>query len=93
MDRHRARLFDRCVRYFNCAGVLFAGTAAAKDYSEAPVLEEITVTAQELNEADETDTTASEATWVSINAEYPSAWRLRPRTAGVSARYIFGASR
>ena len=37
-------------------------------------------------------TNSSAATWLNIDVEYPSAYRLRPRTTGVSLRYAFGAA-
>jgi hypothetical protein len=38
-------------------------------------------------------TDRSTDTYVSKNAEYPSAYRLRPRTTGGSLRYGFGRMR
>jgi outer membrane receptor protein involved in Fe transport len=38
-------------------------------------------------------TDCSAATHVSQDVEYPSAYRLRPRTTGVSLRYVFGRMR
>jgi outer membrane receptor protein involved in Fe transport len=38
-------------------------------------------------------TDCSAATYVSQDVEYPSAYRLRPRTTGVSLRYGFGRMR
>jgi outer membrane receptor protein involved in Fe transport len=37
-------------------------------------------------------TNSSAATYLTQDVQYPSVWRLRPRTAGVSLRYAFGAA-
>jgi hypothetical protein len=37
-------------------------------------------------------TNTSAATWISALPEYPSAYRLRPRTAGVNFRYALGVA-